>query len=60
MARIRNNYGPMPFDRRGVHATGREVYRQSLGGVWNWQPEYEDDDTVDLPETDPDYDPYEE
>ena len=58
--RIRVSFADMPFDRRGVYATGREVYRQSLGGVWSWQSEYEDDDTVDLPETDPDYDPYEE
>jgi len=51
--RIRNNYGPMPFDRCGVHATGREIL-MNFSGITVWSPEYEDDPTVDLPCTDPD------
>ena len=42
------------FDRNRIHATGREVYREFLPGFWGWVDEYEDDDTVDLPVTDPD------
>lgn len=42
------------FDRNGVHATGREVYREILPDFWGWVDEYENDDTVDLPVTDPD------
>lgn len=60
--RIRLNLGPMPFDRADatgclVHATGREVLKRCMAGFMVWRPEYEDDDTVGLPETDP---PYEE
>lgn len=62
--RIRNNWGPMPFDRGDstgfglVHATGREVLEYNEpGNYWLWTPEYEDDYTVDFPCTDPDYDP---
>ena len=49
---IRDIIGDMPFDREGRHATGRERT------VWNdyaqgyvWEPEYEGDDTIDLPNT---------
>lgn len=53
MTRIR--YGArMGFDRNGIHATGREVYREILPDFWGWVDEYEDDDTIDLPVTDPD------
>lgn len=61
--RIRLNLGPMPFDRADatgfglVHATGREVLKECGAGFMVWSTEYEEDDTVDLPETDP---PYEE
>lgn len=57
--RIRANFGPMPFDSRGAHATGREVLKDCGAGMV-WYPEYEDDDTVDLPETDPPYEEEEE
>ena len=58
--RIRTSYASMPFDHDGVHATGREVLTRVGDGSFTWLPEYEDDDTVDLPETDPPYDPDEE
>lgn len=49
------------FDRNGVHATSREVYREILPGFWGWVDEYEDDyDTVDLPVTEPDSTPEED
>ena len=49
--RIRTmNY--IPCDRNGVHATGREVWTQAAAGNWTWVNEYEDDDTVNLPDTD--------
>ena len=59
--RIRTFWGPMPFDRADasgfglVHATGREIFRDG-----RWTYEYEDDITVDLPDTDDpvDYDDY--
>lgn len=45
----------MGFDKDGVHATGREVYREILPDFWGWVDEYENDnDTIDLPVTDPD------
>lgn len=47
--KIRNIVGEMPFDRMGVHATGREVYRKAADGIhWSWFPEYENDFTVDM------------
>ena len=53
MTRIR--YGTrMGFDRNGIHATGREVYREIFPDFWGWVDEYENDDTIDLPVTDPD------
>ena len=58
--RIRRNLGDMPFDRDGYHATGREVLTRVGDGSFVWLPEYEDGETVDLPETDPPYDPDEE
>ena len=54
MIRIRLIDGSMPFDRWDetkwafVHATGREVYDEERDA---WFVEYEDDNTVDLPET---------
>ena len=59
--RIRTFWGPMPFDRADasgfglVHATGREIFRDG-----RWMYEYEDDYTIDLPDTDDpvDYDDY--
>ena len=49
------------FDRNGVHATGREVYREILPDFWVWVDEYEDDDdTIDLPVTEPDSTPEED
>jgi len=55
---IRYIIGDMPFDRDGVHATGREVLRESPAGTLVWYPEYEDDDTWDDPvtESDEEYD----
>ena len=52
--RIRRAW-PMPFDRNGVHATGRE-YLEYVNGIPCWFAEYEDSPTVDLPTTDEDYD----
>lgn len=54
MKRIRYIDGDMPFDRDGQHATGREVaewVNPTSGGdpVLCWFPEYEGDDTVNLP-----------
>ncbi len=51
---IRYIDGEMPFDRDGQHATGREVaewVHPTSGGdpVLCWFPEYEGDDTVNLP-----------
>lgn len=50
---IRRLIGPMPFDRDGFHATGREVLMPSLAfeGQNSWYYEYEDWDTVDMPTT---------
>lgn len=57
--RIRYNWNEIPFDRNGVHATGREVYTYNRpGNYWYWSSEYEDDPTVDLPETDPEVLPF--
>jgi hypothetical protein len=54
MKRIRYIDGEIPFDRDGQHATGREVaewVNPTSGGdpVLCWFPEYEGDDTVNLP-----------
>ena len=49
--RIRMINGPMPFDKDGKHATGREVWTQAAAGNWVWAPEFEGDDTEDMPET---------
>lgn len=59
---IRIRYGNrIGFDKDGVHATGREVYREILPGFWGWVDEYENDyDTVDLPVTEPDSTPEED
>ena len=51
MTRIRRIDGDMPFDSNGRHATGREVWQQAAAGNWCWMPEFEGDDTEDLPET---------
>ena len=51
MTKIRYIIGGMPYDSNGRHATGREVWSQAAAGNWCWMPEYEGDDTVDLPET---------
>lgn len=58
--RIRENWGPMPFDRDGRHATGREilVFWKPIN-QFIWRPEYEGDYTCLLPTTDPDYYPEE-
>lgn len=46
----------IPFDKNGRHATGREVlWETSSGSIW--VDEYEGDDTVDLPTTEPWDDP---
>ena len=49
--RIRCIVGEMPFDQNGRHATGREVWDQAAAGNWCWLPEFEGDDTEDLPVT---------
>lgn len=46
--RIRRINGPMPFDKDGRHATGREVWAQAAAGNWVWAPEFEGDDTEDM------------
>lgn len=53
---IRRLIGPMPFDRDGFHATGREVLMPSLAfeGQNSWYYEYEDWDTVELDTTETD------
>lgn len=51
MIDIRRIIGPMPYDYGGKHATGREVWRQAASGTWCWMPEYEGDETEELPET---------
>lgn len=48
---IRNIVGDMPFDRDGKHATGRKIWGQAAAGNWVWLPEFEGDDTVNLPTT---------
>ena len=42
------NDDEMPFDKEGRHATGREVYNESLDGHFHWDPEYEGDETEDM------------
>ena len=52
--KIRRIIGDMPYDAFGKHATGREVYAQSAGGNYVWLPEFEGDDTENLPTTETD------
>ena len=49
--RIRCIVGPMPFDQNGRHATGREVWARAAAGNWCWVPEFEGDETEDMPDT---------
>lgn len=50
---IRRIVGDMPFDRDGIHATGREIlqYSHVYGEEKQWYTEYEDWDTTELDTT---------
>ena len=41
----------MPFDSESRHATGREILTYAPAGNLAWENEYEDWDTVNLPNT---------